>query len=101
MISRIIFIPEAEQDVSDAFDWYESREVGLGEDFLQSVEKGLTIIKDHPHLFPIAIDEFRHATIQRFPFEIFYEPLEDGIVVYAVFHCSQDPKKWRKRLARD
>lgn len=34
----------------------------------------------------------------RFPFEIFYELTADSITVYSVFHCSQDPQTWRKRL---
>ena len=34
----------------------------------------------------------------RFPFEVFYELTVDTITIYSVFHCSQDPEKWRKRL---
>jgi hypothetical protein len=39
-----------------------------------------------------------HRPHFRFPFEIFYELTVDSITIYAVFHCSQDPQKWRKRL---
>jgi len=49
-----------------------------------------------PEMYPAAIDEFRRAPIRRFPFEIFYEATVDTI--YSVFHWSQDPQKWRKRL---
>jgi hypothetical protein len=49
-------------------------------------------------MYPAAIDEFRRAPIRRFPFEIFYELSVDSITIYSVFHCSQDPQKWRKRL---
>lgn len=38
MIERVIFIPEADDDVAGAYDWYESREPGLGEGFLRSIE---------------------------------------------------------------
>jgi hypothetical protein len=44
------------------------------------------------------VDEFRHAPLRRFPFEIFYEVIDDSIIVYSVFHCSQNPQKWRERL---
>ena len=93
MIERIIYTPDAGEDVADSYDWYESREPGLGEDFLRSIEACLAIIQRHPYLFPVVLDEFRHAPIRRFPFEVFYEPHDDEIVVYAVFHCSQDPNK--------
>ena len=38
MIERVIFTPEADDDVAGSYDWYESREPGLGENFLRSVE---------------------------------------------------------------
>jgi plasmid stabilization system protein ParE len=28
MIERVIYTPEAEQDVADAYNWYEAREQG-------------------------------------------------------------------------
>ena len=31
MIERVIYSPEAEKDVADAYSWYEAREPGLGE----------------------------------------------------------------------
>jgi hypothetical protein len=30
MIERVIYTAEAEQDVTDAYSWYEAREPGLG-----------------------------------------------------------------------
>lgn len=71
MTNKIIYIPDTEEDVADSYDWYESREPGLGEDFLRSIEACLSIIQRHPRLFPVALDEFRHAPIRRFPFEVF------------------------------
>jgi plasmid stabilization system protein ParE len=98
MIERIVYTAEAEQDVIEAYAWYEHRERGLGEDFLRCVEVRLLTLQRHPHAFPVAFDNFRHALIRRFPFEIFYEPVGDCLIVYAIFHCSQDPEKWRQRL---
>lgn len=101
MIERVIFTEEADQDVADSYDWFESREPGLGEEFLRCIESCILTIQRHPHLYPTAVNQFRRALARRFPYEIFYEPTADNIVVYAVFHCSQDPKKWRTRLGYD
>jgi len=98
MIDPVLFTPEADDDVVGAYDWYESREPGLGEDFLRSVEACVRGIQRHPEMYPAAIDEFRRAPIRRFPFEIFYELTVDSITIYSVFHYSQDPQKWRERL---
>lgn len=101
MIERVIYTPEADDDVAESYDWYELREPGLGEDFLRCVEACVLSIQRHPRLYPVAVDEFRRALLRRFPFEIFYETGDDNIVIYAVFHCSQNPQKWRSRLGHD
>ncbi|WP_442948069.1 type II toxin-antitoxin system RelE/ParE family toxin [Nostoc sp.] len=43
-------------------------------------------------------ETYRRATVRRFPYVVFYEFNEQEIIIYAVFHCSQDPEKWRSRL---
>ena len=98
MIERVVYTPEADDDVAEAYAWYESREPGLGEDFLRCVEACVLTIQRHPQLYPVAVDEFRRALVRRFPYEIFYEATDDALVIYSVFHCSQDPEKWRARL---
>jgi toxin ParE1/3/4 len=38
MAVEIIIAPEAEQDIAEAYAWYESRRVGLGEEFLSCID---------------------------------------------------------------
>lgn len=52
MIERVIFTPEADDDVVGSYDWYEGREPGLGEDFLRSVEACVRGIQRHPEMYP-------------------------------------------------
>jgi len=98
MIDRVIFTEEADTDVAESYNWYERCEPGLGEDYLRCVEACILTIQRHPEIYPVVLDHFRRALVRRFPYEIFYELTADAIVVYSVFHCSQDPKKWRTRL---
>lgn len=46
----------------------------------------------------IAYETYRRAVVRRFPYVVFYEHSDTTVVIYAVFHCSQNPKKWRGRL---
>ena len=64
MIERVIYTPEAEQDVADAYSWYEAREPGLGEDFLRCVEACVLTLQRHPQLYPVAVEEFRPALVR-------------------------------------
>jgi plasmid stabilization system protein ParE len=95
MTKALRYTPEAAIDVSTAFEWYESREPGLREEFLRCIEACTDMIQRHPEIFPVAVDQFRRGLIRRFPFELFYEASEGSIVVYSVFHCSQDPASWQ------
>ena len=97
MIERMIYTPDAEADIAEAYQWYEGREPGLGED---CVEACVAMLQRHPLMHRVAVDSFRRALIRRFPYEIFYEPAAESLTIYSVFHCSQDPQKWRNRLAK-
>lgn len=68
-------------------------------DFLRCLEAIISFIQRHPTMYPAVFGDYRRALVRRFPYAIFYEPESTRIVVYDVFHCSQDPGKWKARLA--
>jgi hypothetical protein len=95
----VILLADAEDELVYAYNWYESKEFGLGDRFLKSVQDGLTLIRQHPEAFPVCAAEFRRALVSRFPFEIIYEKEGTKIVVYCIFNCSQNPQKWKSRIS--
>jgi len=98
MPAKPILIPEAEQDIADAYEWYEARRPGLGEDFLSCVDACIQAIGRSPEMRAVVHETYRRALVRRFPFAIFYEHTGDVVTVYSVFHTSRDPAKWRQRL---
>ena len=98
VLRNLVILPEAEQDAAQAYIWYEEREPGLGEEFLRCVDACAQFIQRNPEMYRVVHENYRRGVVRRFPYVIFYEYLDNTIVVYAVFHCSQDPKKWRSRL---
>lgn len=101
MHSELIFIPEARNDIEAAYSWYEEQSLGLGMDFLRCIESSFLSIQRNPLLCQVVHENYRRALVRRFPYAIFFEHDEKQIVIYAVFHCSQDPIKWHKRLSGD
>ena len=97
-----ILLPEAKADLADAFLWYEKQSFGLGMEFLRCVEAALLSIQRTPLIYPVVHETYRRALVRRFPFAVFFETedVKGRCVIYSVFHCSQDPKKWRGRLSR-
>jgi hypothetical protein len=67
MAAELVVAPEAEQDVSDAYDWYENRRLGLGEEFLSCLDACIQQICRIPELNAICFEDYRRAMIRRFP----------------------------------
>ena len=51
MTYPLILRPEAEEDLLDAYRWYDERVSDLGPRFLESVERTLTQVENNPQAF--------------------------------------------------
>jgi plasmid stabilization system protein ParE len=98
MAAELIMAPEAEQDIAEAYAWYEGRRAGLGEEFLSCVDACIQAIRRTPEMHQRIHENYRRGVVRRFPYVVFYEFAEQTVTVYCVFHSSQDPDKWRQRL---
>lgn len=98
MIYRIVIHPDAELDIQDAFQWYESRTLGLGSEFVRAVDACLSSIGRNPSAYSLIYKKVRRAFIRRFPYGVFYVFDQDLITVIACFHSRRNPKSWKKRL---
>ena len=95
---ELVIAPEAELDIAEAYAWYEGRRTGLGEEFLSSVDACLESIRRRPEMYPVVHEGYRRSLVRRFPYAVLYEQTEATVAIYAVFHTSRDPDKWRQRL---
>jgi len=98
MSVKLILAPEVQQDLQEAFNWYEERRSGLGSEFLNCIDAGIQRIRRMPTAFPIVHQEYRRLLVRRFPYAIFFEHDGSQIIIYCIFHTSRDPQKWRLRL---
>jgi plasmid stabilization system protein ParE len=95
---ELLIAPEAELDIAEAYLWYEGQRAGLGEEFLSSVDACLESIRRRPEMYAVVHEGLRRSLVRRFPYAVFYESSETKVTIYAVFHTSRDPDKWRQRL---
>ena len=98
MAVRLTVAPEAARDIDDAYDWYELRRVGLGEDFLCSGDACIQAICRDPEMHAIVHEDYRRGLVRRFPYAVFYEYADGTVTIYCVFHTARDSHKWRERL---
>ena len=83
---------QANTEVSNAYNYYESKQIGLGEYFLSDFSNTINAIKLSPNGF-VKFHQYRQVRFSVFPFVIVYEVIENQLVVYAVFETHQDPRK--------
>lgn len=99
---RLEFAPEVERDVAEAANWYETRQPGLGVQFIEEVIRVWDALAENPLL-----NCRRHSTKNirwrypdRFPYRVIYEvnELNHSVKVAAVLHAARHERHWQKRL---
>ena len=97
MTPRLVFRPEAEAELLDARAWYERERVGLGAIFAGPVETTVTAIPQRPLAYPRVKGHIRRALVRRFPYAVYFRPIDDEIIILAVMHGRRNPRHWRSR----
>ena len=95
---RLIYHPEAEAELVEAAEFYESRSTGLGTRFLKEFDATVTEMQASPSLWPVIEGDLRGRTMERFPFVIYYRVTDHQLRILVVKHHSRHPDYWRHRL---
>jgi toxin ParE1/3/4 len=98
MSLELLIRPEAREDLSAAFAYYESCMAGLGDQFLDSIKATLDVVVNQPELYPKVFGVVHRALIHRFPFGVFYLVTESQLVVAACLHVRRSPSVWKSRV---
>jgi plasmid stabilization system protein ParE len=88
---------DADEEFKAAIRFYESRQAGLGEAFLNRVSAGFDLIVARPFAGQVLSDNYRRCLIRQFPYSIVYRVEADRIYVLAVAHWSRRPGYWKTR----
>ncbi len=67
---------EAETDISEAFEYYQSCRKNLGHDFLLCLEETVSTIQRSPLLYKEIHRNVRRRFIERYPYGVYFVVLE-------------------------
>ena len=87
----------ADVELNEAADYYDLESPGLGDVFLEQVEKGFRRIREHPDAAAEVAPGIRKLVLTRFPFAIIYATRADTVRVLAIAHQRKRPYYWRSR----
>ena len=97
MVYTLSIRKEAEADIAEAYQYYESCREGLGSDFISCIDGAISKIHNNPKQFRAVLDKVRRALVRKFLYGIYYTIDENEIIVLAVVHARRNPKHWKSR----
>ncbi len=94
---HLVIHDEAKVEITDAYYWYELQQPDLGEKLLEVLDDCFESITSNPKKFPKKLKNMRLAVIKDFPYVVVFEIKQNEIIIYAFFHTSRNPIKWKQR----
>lgn len=90
--------PAIERELAQVRDYYERQAPGLGQDFLDEVDRQVLRIAAAPTRWMIVTKDVRRTLMRRFPYVIYFRVLgADRIRITIVKHERRHPQRGRDR----
>lgn len=97
MSYRLTIRKEAEADIREAYQYYESCRMGLGREFLLCMEACLAVVRRNPQAFRVVHKNVVRHMVHRFPYGVYFIVKGEFVIVFAVMHARRDPRQWQSR----
>ncbi|HVU57807.1 MAG TPA: type II toxin-antitoxin system RelE/ParE family toxin [Puia sp.] len=100
MVFKVVIKDVAKEDIQAAYDYYENARKNLGEEFLEELILKFDVLADKPHSYGYIDDQaiIRDVKVDRFPYVIIFEIIEDTVVVYSVHNTYRHPKRRLRKI---
>jgi len=78
---KVIINEDAYLDLLDVVDFYESKSVGLGENFFKIYKEKVFELNKNPFYFSFYMEQFRRISFEYFPYVMIYKILDNNTVI--------------------
>jgi len=87
----------AETEINEAADFYDLESPGLGNVFIDEIQRAIQSIVEFPAAAPLVRGRVRKRIVTTFPYSLVYAAREDEVRILAVAHHKRRPFYWRGR----
>lgn len=97
---RVIFLQEADQDVSEAIAWYRDIGEGLEQGFKTDLSTVVPILQENPYVYQEVSAGIRIGLTKRLKFRVIYEIEDQNVLILAVMHPKRHERRWKQRIRK-
>jgi len=97
-MNPLIVHEDAERELWEAVDYYETKSTGLGLDLEKEIRQAFKHILISPRQFQRRKYNTRCYLLKRFPYSIYFLEFENIIWIVAIAHMKRKPFYWHNRL---
>lgn len=94
---RAAFHPDAAVELRAAVEWYRTRSIRAGDEFIEELDLAIEMVLQSPTRWTRVFGPWRRYVLRRFPFLIVYREAATGIEIVAIAHGRRRPGYWRQR----
>lgn len=87
----------AEAEINEAADFYDLESPGLGNVFIDEIQRALQSVVEFPAAAPLVRGRVRQRIVTKFPYSLVYSVREREIRILAVAHHKRRPFYWHSR----
>ncbi len=95
---EVNFLPLAQQELDDTFQYYEYQQKNLGSRFIHEVLNSIELIRYYPKGWHPMTQNSRRCLVKNFPYGIIYQIKSDYILIIAIANLHRKPNYWINRI---
>jgi len=91
----VVISSRAQKKIARSWEWYEVRQQGLGDRFVNEVLNKINLIEQFPERYPTRYKFYKETPVAVFPFLIIYRlnKRKKIVRIVSVFHTYINPRK--------
>ena len=93
-MARLQLSADAQAEAEVAIDWYLQRSPAVAHRFRSALREAMARAREAPQQFRKVDERARRVRVRGFPYSVFFRESADAILVFAIHHDRQDPRRW-------
>ncbi len=94
---KVVLLPQAQQELAEATDFYGQQLDGLGELFAKEFLGTIDLIATYPEGWQLITKHTRRCPLRKFPYLVLYGVIDNVIVISAIAHQHRHPRSYLNR----